>query len=249
MPRTCVFCGGKGVTNEHILAQRFRRYFPAGDRPGQHDRETEDGFLSQWDGPMLNATVKRVCGECNGGWMRQADAALDPLIGRMMHGHAVELTPERQKLLASWATRVALLYRFRRKPPSPPSPERLQWLFRHREPPPETDVWLAVYELPNATRYQSGLLSVIRSEDGMHVDGELATILVGHLVLQVLDLPNRGNITLHVPPADQRFDVQIWPPSPLILLWPPPLALNKEGLDYFGKRFINEQDWLKSKDE
>src|SRR5437667_535049 len=132
--RHCIFCGRKGVSNEHIIAKRFRKLFVV---PGDGIpllRGTGDaGVVGMWQGPIFDAQVKRVCRDhCNNGWMRAMDDQVEAPLSRMMTGQRCELTEEEQNAIAAWSVRIAMLYQYRRIPPLPVAAERLYWFYRHR---------------------------------------------------------------------------------------------------------------------
>ena len=112
--RHCIFCGRKGVSNEHIIAKRFRKLFVV---PGDGIpllRGTGDaGVVGMWQGPIFDAQVKRVCRDhCNNGWMRAMDDQVEAPLSRMMTGQRCELTEEEQNAIAAWSVRIAMLYQY-----------------------------------------------------------------------------------------------------------------------------------------
>src|SRR5436309_2754018 len=106
--RTCIFCGWRGVSNEHIVAKRFRNLFQVPENGMPLLRGTgEPGRVHMWQGPIFGAQVKRVCRRCNNGWMRAMDDQVEGPLSRMMTGQRCELTEEQQIAIAAWSVRVA----------------------------------------------------------------------------------------------------------------------------------------------
>jgi hypothetical protein len=58
-----------------------------------------------------------------------------------------------------------------------------------------------------------------------------ATFSVGHLVLQVLGLPEEEAEPLSLPSETLNFIVQVWPPVDGPVRWPPKYAVDDEGLE------------------
>ena len=140
---SCIFCGGRPVTAEHVLPkwlagilQQGRGRFlgtveyvragqPAQARPHVSRKE-------------LLAPVRIVCKDCNGGWMSQlqtdAKVLLEPMV---LDQGRTWMASEDQALLARWAALTALLLGYSESPPRPAPPERLAWLRECEGAPPD----------------------------------------------------------------------------------------------------------------
>lgn len=63
-------------------------------------------------GDIIDFQVKRVCGPCNHGWMSELESRAQPLLTRIFNGSTTTLTPAHQLLLATWATKTAIVFRY-----------------------------------------------------------------------------------------------------------------------------------------
>lgn len=106
--RSCVFCGGRPLTREHIwpewIISSVRKHL--GPAPVQVARLNDDPYVV----PELNATVKVVCAGCNNGWMSELETRVRPALEPMILGRLpVALTPVMQAMLARWAFKTAVM--------------------------------------------------------------------------------------------------------------------------------------------
>jgi hypothetical protein len=96
----CIFCGGSGLTKEHLLADWLREIFPRTAK----DTHTF-GTIESWtpkprfvqrvkQGHAGSRKVRKVCGPCNSGWIGAIDDAAKQAIVPLIHGQSVVVTPE-----------------------------------------------------------------------------------------------------------------------------------------------------------
>jgi hypothetical protein len=110
----------------------------------------------------------------------------------MIRGEHQTLAPEDQRIVATWGMKMAAVtdrtHRHRTIPPEYGRLLRERW-----EPPRGVYVWLAGYGVNTFVGTHKGFRFPLGEESG---DAYSATLSVGHLVLQVLGLPQRpGNVT------------------------------------------------------
>jgi hypothetical protein len=64
----------------------------------------------------------------------------------------------------------------------------------------------------------------------------VATFGIVHLAVQVLKLPGfAGDLIL--PESYQAWHVQVWPPTPIVRIWPPNRVMDTAALTEFERRF------------
>lgn len=81
---------------------------PAGGRlppPQNHPA----GNLKEFAAIPFQQVVKIPCEACNTGWMRGLEDAVIPFLTPMILGERVRLRPPRQRLLATWCVKTALV--------------------------------------------------------------------------------------------------------------------------------------------
>ncbi|MFE9334899.1 hypothetical protein [Streptomyces sp. NPDC006925] len=111
MASTCVFCGGKASSREHVLPQWLRRQAPEEFvRAGSiRTIRTKQGEYRQIAELFGTATVKCVCSTCNNVWMSSIEQKVQPFLYRVMIGRPVTLGPDEQTALATWAMKTSMM--------------------------------------------------------------------------------------------------------------------------------------------
>jgi hypothetical protein len=199
--------------------------------------------------PLAEAVVKRTCELCNTGWMSDLEDQTKPVLVPLLFAEQpdFEITPESQRILATWAMKTALMAdffypRFNIMP---------EWIysrfFTNRSPPDhQSIIWTAAYKGPVFGLYSLNLPveltapvsynrdGVLERTEGTQI-GAVATLRVLRVVFQVLVYPGYGVPMGH--PSDGTVIQRIWPLHRKTIPWPPDrLALNDEDFRRFSLR-------------
>ncbi len=188
----------------------------------------------------LEITIReRVCEGCNGGWMRKLDESMLKFMAPALSEYAtVELSENDQRMLARWATKVALLLalwmhddpllsqRLRMWVPS----DNFPILHTHLGCPKHTRVWMAAMApIPVSDVFATGRRLTV---DGRPV-GYWVMFKLKRLVFYVtgVEVGHDGPVIEREP---TRFVasgalVPIWPPAGDVVEWPPSVQLSPEG--------------------
>src|SRR6478672_5845266 len=77
--RTCVFCGGPANSVEHIFKRTFKKKLGIADEPRVYTYEDHGAapISPPRPDPLFEAKVRRVCGDCNSGWMNDLDLSVE----------------------------------------------------------------------------------------------------------------------------------------------------------------------------
>jgi hypothetical protein len=248
--RLCVFCGARKVSKEHVIPSWVDKVLPSLP-PGVRLRHTfEQG---SFEADALSLTVKRVCRECNHGWMEQdIESPNRPILTPMFLGKSCSLTPDEQEHVATWAVKTQMMAQYRHLPHRPVAREQLQWLYENVTVPPKSRVWLAGFagELSHRVwgRTHNFQLFAPQGPDlaaSEIYDAEMMTLCVGHLVFQVLKWtsPEPQLDIAGLSDETTQFMLQIWPTSNLVLPWPPNVVLDtEESLSNFAHAFMDAEE-------
>jgi|GEM_PF-1139059 len=109
--RTCIFCGGTGLSREHILADWISNYFPKKTK-GTVVIDKSGSIIKQFTSPIFQQTLEGVCTKCNGGWMSTLEAEAKNILGPMLFDmkYSCTLNESQQAILCYWAQKTALVF-------------------------------------------------------------------------------------------------------------------------------------------
>ena len=193
--------------------------------------------------PKLNITAHCACKQaCNGGWMRQLEGDIAPLMEPMaVDGRLTLLDDSRRALLAAWCVKTAMVHEFldrdRIKYFTPA--ERLH-AATYREPPEGVRIWLGFFN--DATKLHSCPV-VNRLKAGSLAPTSYAlTLVAGKVLLQMLAV---RDVQMAKESTRPRLDgvppgmlIEVWPrSSPGLDQWPTAREVNHDNLDSFDHRF------------
>jgi hypothetical protein len=239
MARQCLFCSNPANTGEHLFSdwilEELKSTEPIRISIGSRPPVWKDG---------VEIIVNCVCGDCNSTWMSDLENENKSHMLPMMHSKRVELDPAQQKLLARWAILKSVVMEAtnrkrevfygvgERKGLMPPSPSL----------PNSTLVWIGRFSRKGFHAGGTDLWGKVDNVSrGFH--GCVTTIVVGHLVIQVLTvhvLPRFRNHIVRPQCKPGAWDVKLinlWPTQGP-LRWPPPVTFTQLGSDSIGKLFV-----------
>jgi hypothetical protein len=197
MPRrTCLFCGGRPLTNEHALAQWLAGPLGVDGVPVEHEyllRPESGGGQPQrrvWvSSKGLDIKVKAVCGVCNNGWMNKLETGVRPFLTQLIQGRGlVSLGHARRALLVRWLLKTIAMHQLAepeelRKVP----PDLAQEAYLRATPSNRFQVWAA------SNSYDAGIAfgalpADIQLEDAAPVRHWIHALVLRRLTLVTVDL-------------------------------------------------------------
>jgi hypothetical protein len=112
--RTCGFCGGSGVNQEHVLPNRLRKLILNARGRKHFDAEIErGGETHRFRNPTLEIKVGTRCEGCNRGGMSRLENEVKPFItGIVDQGETTSLDEDRRRSLVRWIVKTAMVYEF-----------------------------------------------------------------------------------------------------------------------------------------
>jgi hypothetical protein len=247
-PRSCIFCGARPVTREHVWPDWLRHTVTdeeAMEHTGVLELRGRVTELFRYDDRPYKATANVVCVGCNNGWMGRGEEAAKSYLGGMVAGRGRELHQGGQAELARWALLKAIVFDYAApKEGRSVNPELTAFLFRHREPPSQgCRVWLGAYggDMPGFT----AMTALAVGTEEQSYTGErnvwVRTIGVGPVVFQIFSTSVLGLAdydpgwgTLPNPPQV----IPIWPTGTSVR-WLPSPSLNDAGLLWFSDHIVS----------
>jgi hypothetical protein len=142
--RKCIFCDGTPVTREDALPLWLIEVLYPDGQPAANQYQTDfldwtdrgEGAIDQRPN-IRKRVVKRVCEECNGGWMEDDH----PFVRKLVLGESVHLGEGEQLAVARWAVKTTMMMEFTGVRQAT-SVKHHHWLYEQRTPPPGTGVWI-----------------------------------------------------------------------------------------------------------
>lgn len=149
--RKCIFCGGDGLTKEHVLGKWVSKLVaipPQGTRVYIDGESLMDGQLIRHQRRYpknIDLQVRCVCKPCNIGWMAKMEEEVKPIIEILIRTQSYTITEPDQRLLSIWAIKTAITASYLQGGGESPESYR-KWFFKHQDVPPNTFVWIGMYE-------------------------------------------------------------------------------------------------------
>lgn len=241
--RTCMFCGKKVSAVEDAWPLWLMKRFPYSDKARTYG-EIGVRSLGNWPTPKPRHRVKRLCKDCNCGWMSRLENEAKPVLESILDEKLAAIGTSAQLTIARWAAKTAMVLETVDSNRAWFYAESERLLMRETQTIPQrTSVWIAkCVDHPNIYSAAKDLRTA-PGDDGVHAFA--TTMGFGSLALQVLGIKTPAKIAANVAitydvsdgPWDQTL-VQVWPPSQNPLVWPPQYGLADElGLEALTERF------------
>ena len=238
--RQCLFCEQPAKSLEHIwpdwlLALVQRK--PYRQRLGSGPEVTLRGDFK----------ARCVCRDCNNGWMSDLEGDARPVLSALMRDMALPLHQAEQQILGSWTLKTAIVLEATK-------PRRIGRFYTAQEKedlrtkrliPKTTKIWIGRFAQSGVASNGSDftLRLVGEAEDAQ---ASVVTVIVGHVVLQVLSLHYPSNmiaqtVNLEVKAGHWQSSLKQLYPYERTVLWPPVLSFTNGsgelGFEYLKYRW------------
>jgi hypothetical protein len=251
-PGRCIFCGGFGLTKEHVLPDWLRSIFPRLPTD-MHTVGTVDwihlptvGVIPlpsrrQRQGQAGSRKVKVVCKGCNTGWLSTMEEATKPILSPLVQGTAGMLKAAEQRALAAWIAKTTMTSEFLEpKQTSIRQAEREDFRLR-REPGDHWRIWIAYYlgnQLVQGGIFHQGVglyLPPKPVRSGI-ANTQYTVISLGRLLAVALS-SEENRLSFNIGDKYQAVIRQIWPLKGDDFNWPPLGGVNDRGADVIMRVF------------
>lgn len=259
----CIFCGSAAkLTGEHIFSHWTHRFLPARSmrkyqvlRSDSHiDRS--DRKLVKRRGDIRDWRVDCVCElPCNNGWMRQIENRARPVMMRLidgqsfLRGETAQITPEQQKIIATWAVLKAMVAEFDQHGWVTTHHMQRKYFLRTQSPPKGWTVWIGPFLRGNWNPhwishpflFRSPKQEVRKGPDvaATYFNSGISTQIIGQLFIQVIRSPSHTFIEgwrFSLPDKGSFF--RIWPAANYNIAWPGQFMSDRDA-DYVSGAAYN----------
>lgn len=258
----CIYCGGPKLTKEHLWPDWLQPFLETRvDRHGINISVVWPSHttskVAMRDGDSHSRKIRRVCGECNSGWMSQLQTSAKPLLLPMIRGETTVLSRSEQKIVAAWAAMTAMSSEFVDDEFVAIPQEDRDLLREHLRVPRGWRIWVGRYRWAQGVERWTHHVFTLAEDGYQGPAGELGhpmntqttTICVGnHLVVHVMSSsvgPGQRIIRLwNFPKALGVCLRQIHPAAASSIRWPPPHVLEPRELHYVANTLFDRMQRL-----
>lgn len=251
----CIFCGGGGLTKEHVFAQWLHPYLPIDDRPNHESffehilpggPQTE---IRTRSGDPHSGKLRVVCRSCNNGWMSRLQTQTKPILLPLVSGERTILWKRQAQTLASWATMFVMVTEWARRNSElvvSTSSDRLGFS-QTTIPPRGWKIWVGRYERGDwpgvfaRTTFpiESPETPVVYASNGAAMpNSQAVTFVIGQVAFHVFCSPIRAFVQKQQLPAEAIS--QLWPLRKTPVRWPLDYTLSDIDMDNLANR-VNER--------
>lgn len=238
----CIYCGGTNLTKEHVIADWTSAYMGKNvadhgklsiqiDLPGTSNEKIVESAIKKISGDPRSRSVRRVCLDCNRGWMSKQQQFAKPIAVPLILGESAKVSRAGQRTLAIWIMMTVMVSEF--SDPDlggiPAQDRHLLRLFQH--PVPNWKIFIGRYPDGMTKPYLHHESAALPLEDGSSdnsLNTQATTYSVGHLYVHAISSKNASFI------AGSRNGLlsmnwlrQLWPVIDDPFDWPPPLSLTE----------------------
>lgn len=242
-PGRCIFCGGYGLSKEHVLPDWLRQIFPRLPTDTHTwgvlqnvDTATPSIRRTRGQGQIGSKKVRVVCKKCNTGWLStmedETKATLSPIVSP---GFAHSLSVDAQQRLATWIAKTTMTAEFLVKErPAISQAERER--FKDRKlPDAHWQIWVSSYV---GTRWRKG--GIFHHGLGLYIPPEPMRVGVRNTQYTVIGLGRLVCIALSSTAQGFTMDLseplkvatrQLWPPLGQDQMWPSDRSLDDNSVE------------------
>ena len=184
-PGRCIFCNDTGLSDEHLLPNKWmRRIFQRGASDLRKYR-TKAGTIKDRTlfeptrleniigGSIFSITLHVVCKtRCNNGWMHNLEDQTGPLLIQLIRGNPGTLTTSGQNLLAKWLVKTTMVAEYIEPDDVTFTSEQRRRMMETLEIPDGCQIWLGTttgQRWRNAIEHVSGHgITELRRASGPH---------------------------------------------------------------------------------
>jgi hypothetical protein len=233
--RRCVFCGGSGLTLEHVIPQWLSRHVL--EVTGGNGFSVSGAIMrGRRRVPIIDAQVKRACESCNTGWMHDLEEDCREAIAAMIDGVTVDMGPRGQTQLGRWAIKTAAMVEFTTPARTFSGADRAE--LRGGSVPDGHTVLLARYAGSRMTGGRISYAPLVYEEAAGSTTLYAFTMQVAQFVVQVIGSGKVGGFVLDVVghgAVEREAAIRIVPGDTPLAYWPPRFVLDDSNYELFEK--------------
>ena len=253
MSRMCIFCSERATSMEHVLPNWLNPILNE-----ETQRRPDSGWVMHMAGnegverrcfqkkEIASIKTRQVCHDCNILWMSRLESRAKPVLIPLTEGRTTSLTVNEQILIATWATKTAMVAETTLSRNDRFPKEECSLVMLQDRPPASVEVIATAIEgLIPPLNFSLAQFEGTPNDGGELFQMHFYTLQVGTLVLQIVrripPVPNYGTLERVRTPREidltPGLAIPIFPPLGVVR-WPGSVTLDWEGFVHFCRRGI-----------
>ncbi len=226
------------MSREHVLPE----WLSHEGAPGGYYQMVRNGKTIR--SPLMEVITKRICEECNTGWLSRIETGAAPVFKSLL-GQTAKIDQIRRWVIARWFAKTILTAQLGMTDRSGGGilhPKDYDTFYHHAQPFENQFTFLCAYQGPLPP-----IQFALRSPDNSTNLGVRAWFNFHHIVLMAAFMSIEQPMSLRIPTDFNKVAHIIWPTQrgllwagdpTLPLAWPPPEVLDAKGLDIVRDTFV-----------
>jgi len=202
------------MTKEHIWPRWLHKVLLAEDtvdvavvtRPrAVAGREFTEIRHMRRNGSRLTRQMRRVCRDCNAGWMSRLQMAAQPIVEPLVRGESIWLSPEDRAVAAAWVTMTVMVGEYTDPESVGGTAAERQWLMTNGAPPASWRIWIARYDGDLGPPLYSHDSFASHPDPGevIRLNGQASILVLGRLFVYAASLPTANQLELFCSAIDR----------------------------------------------
>jgi len=243
--RNCIFCGPgcPRLTKEDVWPTWLGKFIPK-DAPNYSASSTiiyaerTDVTRKTVNGDSKSRRVRRVCSDCNNGWMSRLQERAKPIVLSLAMGGETTLSDEAQRTLAAWCA-MSTMTSDHFYPSRAAIPQRHRDALRLNNSLPEDEwrIWIGHYErtdwVPDWVRNAMAIWSdehppAYLADTFPILNTQTTTLVFGKLYVHTFSSVHSDLVSITGKPNEKL--IQLLPrTSDRVIRWPPPVMTDRDA--------------------
>lgn len=246
----CIFCGGFGLSKEHVLPNWLRQKFPRLPTDthtfgvlSHPDGQAPTIHRKRGQGQLGSKKVRVVCKKCNNGWLAEMEDVTKPILDPLVSpGFRQTLSVKEQETLATWIAKTTMTAEYLIKDqPAIKQAERERFKLT-KKPADYWQIWISSYI---GTKWRKG--GIFHHGLGLYIHPEPIRVGIrntqytvfglGRILCVSVSSTAHGWLAMNLNDQLKLATRQVWPPVGHDILWPSDRSLNDDGVERLASAF------------
>lgn len=247
----CIFCNGPGLSYQHVWPDWLKGILPRHHSTRSQmlmrfrhlslNRALIVPSVESHQGNILALKFKKVCRECNGGWISRLEQNLKPLVSNLILAEEAIVKHDVMTDLAAWAAIVSIMAEFDDTKTQAIPKADVEYIFQHRRPPPHWKIMCGQYigSRSAPTRYHhtsalAGNIHKINKIEHRKPNVQISIHILGKLIIYAAS-STCHEFSIHTLEDNTTGGLAvIWPLPNTSHKWPPANSIDDTEVEFIA---------------